>query len=102
MSRVPLLLTPEDRRRDMGFWLSYIENQAPELAAFGSERVQAGPSYLATTGANGFTRAHEVNWKLQAGHLSSHMFTTSPKGADLRRDPRFVLHRTVDDVHRRG
>jgi hypothetical protein len=43
-----------------------------------------------------------VNPKVYGGHLSVYMFPTSPKGADLRRDPRFALHAAVDDVHGGG
>lgn len=76
--------------------------EAPELAEFGSQRLQAGPSYLATTRASGFPRVHPVNPDVHGGHLSLYMFPTSPKGADLRRDPRFALHAMVDDVQGGG
>jgi hypothetical protein len=79
-----------------------FEHDAPELAAFGRERLQAGASYLATTRADGSPRVHPVNPKVHGGHLSVYMFPNSPKVADLRRDPRFALHASVEDVHGGG
>jgi hypothetical protein len=75
---------------------------ALELAEFGSQRPLARPSYLATTRADGFPRVHPVNANVHGGHLSLYMFSTSPKVADLQRDPRFALHATVNDVHGGG
>jgi hypothetical protein len=79
-----------------------FEDDAPELAAFGRKRLQAGASYLATTRADGSPRVHPINPKVRGGHLSVYMFPTSPKAADLRRDRRFALHASVEDVHGGG
>lgn len=75
-----------------------FELEVPELAAFGRRRLDAGPAYLATTRTGGSPRVHPINPKVHRGHLALYMFPTSPKGADLRRDPRYALHATVDDV----
>ena len=80
----------------------WFEDDAPELAAFGRKRFQAGASYLATTRADGSPRVHPINPKVRGEHLSVYMFTNSPKAADLRRDPRFALHASVEDVHGGG
>jgi hypothetical protein len=82
-------------------WRDFAE-AADELAACGRQRLEAGPSYLATTRASGFPRVHPVNSKVHAGHLALYTFPTSPKRADLRRDPRFALHASVEDVHGGG
>jgi len=88
-------------RTDAVTWGGF-EEDAPELAAFGRERLLAGASYLATTRADGSPRVHPVNPKVRGAHLSLYMFPTSPKAADLRRDPRFALHTSVEDVHGGG
>lgn len=41
----------------------------PELAAFGHERIGAGPSYLATVDANGLPRVHPVTPFVADGRL---------------------------------
>ena len=79
-----------------------FEDDAPELAAFGHKRLQAGASYLATTRTDGSPRVHPVNPKVRGSHLSVYMFPDSPKAADLRRDPRFALHASVEDVYGGG
>jgi len=79
-----------------------FEDDAPELAAYGRKRLQAGASYLATTRADGSPRVHPINPGVHGKHLSVYMFPTSPKSADLRRDPRFALHASVEDVHGGG
>src|ERR1700740_1653556 len=80
----------------------WFEDDAPELAAYGRERFQAGASYLATTRADGSPRVHPINPKVRGEHLSVYMLPNSPKAADLRRDPRFALHASVEDVHGGG
>lgn len=82
-------------------WQTFAD-EAPELSTFGSQRLRAGPSYLATTRSNGFPRVHPVNPQVHGGHLGIYMFPTSPKAADLRRDGRFALHTSVNDVHGGG
>ena len=47
-----------------------FEDDAPELAAFGRKRLQAGASYLATTRADGSPRVHPINPKVRGGQLS--------------------------------
>jgi Pyridoxamine 5'-phosphate oxidase len=75
-----------------------FEVAASTLAAFGTERLAVGASYLATVRSDGSPRVHPVNPKVTAGHLVLYMFPNSPKAGDLGRDPRFALHAAVDDV----
>lgn len=79
-----------------------FESEAPELAAFGRQRLDVGPAYLATIRLDGSPRLHPVNPKVHGEHLALYMFPSSPKGADLRHDGRFALHTTVDDVAGHG
>jgi hypothetical protein len=47
-----------------------FEDDAPELAALGRERLQAGASHLATTRADGCPGVHLINPKVHGGHLT--------------------------------
>jgi hypothetical protein len=64
----------------------------PELAAFGAERFQDGPAFLATVRADGSPRVHPVTPILAEGHLLLFMEPTSPKGHDLQRGSGYALH----------
>ncbi|TDD50300.1 pyridoxamine 5'-phosphate oxidase family protein [Saccharopolyspora elongata] len=79
-----------------------FEAAAPELGDFGRQRLQAGPCNLGTVRRDGSARVHPVSPKVVRGNLVLYMYPTSPKGADLARDPRFALHATVDDDHGTG
>lgn len=81
---------------------SVFEDSAPDLAAFGRKRLESGPSYLATTRADGSPRVHPVSALIRGGLLGLYMFPTSPKGRDLRRDDRYALHSTVLDTSGTG
>jgi hypothetical protein len=80
----------------MATWAEFAE-QAPELAAFGAERLAARVAYLATTRADGSPRVHPVTPILGHGRLFLFMEPTSPKGHDLRRDGRYALHSLITD-----
>lgn len=65
---------------------------APELAAFGAERLHDQVAYLATLKPGGSPRLHPVRPVVTDGHLFVFVETTSPKvrmvhlhGADCRR-----------------
>ena len=86
-----------------------FEEAAPALAA-GAERLwpgavalsrgepppEAGPcfsvAYLATVRADGAPRLHPFCPILAASRLCAAIPASSPKGRDLRRDPRCVIH----------
>lgn len=70
---------------------------APELAAFGRSRIEDRIAYLATSRADGSPRVHPVSPFIARGRLFIYMEPTSPKGRDLRRDPRYALHCSVED-----
>jgi hypothetical protein len=75
----------------------HLEDQQPELAAFGRERLHRRVSYLATVRQDGSPRVHPVTPLIADGHLFVFMEPTSPKGHDLRRDGRYALHSSVAD-----
>jgi len=75
-----------------------LEEQQPELAAFGAERLNDKVAYLATVRKDGSPRVHPVTPIIGQGHLFVFMEPTSPKGHDLRRDPRFAMHAGVTDT----
>lgn len=77
-------------------WAEF-EGAAPELAAFGRDRLAGRVSYLATVRADGGPRVHPVTPQVGGGRLYVYMEPTSPKGHDLHRDPRFALHGGVED-----
>src|SRR2546426_12673602 len=75
---------------------------APELAAFGEERFRAAEvAYLATVRADGSPGVHPFTPILCDGRLFAFMVPTSPKGHDLRRDPRDSIHSLGTDQHGR-
>jgi hypothetical protein len=73
-------------------------SQAPALAAFGRARLESGVACLATIRPDGSPRLHPVTPLISAGGLFVYMEPTSPKGQDLRRDPRYALHCAVEDI----
>jgi hypothetical protein len=75
----------------------YLEDQRPELAAFGAERLHGNVAYLATVRKDGSPRVHPITPIIGQGHLFLFMEPTSPKGHDLRRDQRYALHCSVSD-----
>src|SRR3982751_3616560 len=77
-------------------WKS-LEDQQPELAAFGAERLNGKVAYLATIRKDGSPRVHPVTPIIGQGHLFVFMEPTSPKGHDLQRDGRYALHCSVSD-----
>jgi nitroimidazol reductase NimA-like FMN-containing flavoprotein (pyridoxamine 5'-phosphate oxidase superfamily) len=71
---------------------------AAELAAFGEGRFrEAEVAYLATVRVDGSPRVHPVTPVLCDGRLYLFMEPTSPKGHDLRREPRYAMHSLVTD-----
>ncbi|MGZ4130541.1 MAG: pyridoxamine 5'-phosphate oxidase family protein [Actinomycetota bacterium] len=78
-------------------WDSF-ETLAPELAVFGRERIDRRVSFLATIRDDGGPRVHPVTPWIADGHLYVRMYETSPKVADLERDPRFALHSMMDNA----
>lgn len=91
-------------------WRAF-EEEAGSLASFGRDRIDRRVSFLATVRADGGPRVHPVTPWLADGRLFVRMYPTSPKAADLDREPRFALHSMMDNddgiggefvVHGRG
>lgn len=85
----------------MATWGEF-EAQAPDLAAFGADRLKLRPAYLATVGEGGLPRVHPVTPIIGSGRLFVFMEPTSPKGRDLRQRPRYALHNGVPDMSGSG
>jgi len=67
------------------------------LSDFGKERLEHRISYLATIRPDGSPRVHPVSPFIVFGRLFLYMEPTSPKSSDLRRDPRFSIHCSIED-----
>ncbi len=72
-----------------------IAEAAPELAAFGAERLHDQVAYLATLRSDGSPRLSPVRPIVTADRLFLFMDGTSPKVRDLERDGRCALHGTA-------
>ena len=75
-----------------------FEDQQPELAAFGAERLNGRVAYLATVRKDGSPRVHPMTPIIGQGHLFVFMEPTSPKGHDLQHDGRYAIHCSVSDT----
>ncbi len=75
-----------------------LEEQHPELAAFGEQRLNGKVAYLATVRQDGAPRVHPMTPIIGEGHLFVFMEPTSPKGHDLQRDGRYAIHCGVTDT----
>ena len=84
----------DGKERGLATWAEF-EAAAPQLASKGRALLyQYGPplGYLATVRADGGPRVHPFCPIVAAGGLWAYILRNSPKGADLRHDPRFALH----------
>lgn len=72
-----------------------LETTEPDLAAFGKKYLHDQVAYLATIRKDGSPRLHPVRPVIGDGRLFIFMEPSSPKGHDLRRDGRYVLHCTA-------
>ena len=78
----------------MATWADF-QRAAPQLAIKGRALLyQYGPplGYLASVRPDGGPRVHPFCPIIAEGGLWAYILRHSPKGADLRRDPRFALH----------
>ena len=85
------------RSREMMSWKT-LEDQQPDLAAFGKARLHNNVAYLATIRKDGSPRVHPFTPIIGEGHFFAFMEPTSPKGHDLRHDGRFAVHCSVSDT----
>ena len=78
-------------------WYEF-EEQAPELAAFGRERLErTGLVMVGTLRKDGWPRISAVEPLISEGQLYLGMMWHSRKALDLLRDPRCTLHNTITD-----
>lgn len=75
-----------------------LEDQQPDLAAFGKARLHNNVAYLATIRKDGSPRVHPFTPIIGEGHFFAFMEPTSPKGHDLRRAGQFAVHCSVSDT----
>jgi len=75
-----------------------LEEQEPNLAVFGAERLNGQVAYLATIRKDGSPRVHPMTPIVGEGHLFVFMESTSPKGHDLQRDGHYAIHCSVTDT----
>ena len=80
----------------MTTWQAF-ETDAKELASFGRERIDRRVSFMGTVRDDGGPRVHPVTPWIVDGRLYVRMYVTSPKVADLERNPRFALHSMMDN-----
>lgn len=71
----------------------------PEMAEFGSKRLEYCVMYLATVRKDGYPRLHPFTPFVASGHLFAFMEPTSPKGLDLQRNGLYTIHSLVTDMH---
>ncbi len=79
----------------LGIWQD-LELGAPEIARLGMDRINtARVALLGTLRSDASPRISPVEPYFVAGQLLVGAMTWSKKAADLRRDPRYVLHSAV-------
>lgn len=85
---------------DVAGWPSWKQfaSVAPDLAAFGRERLVATIAYLGTVRDMALPRVHPVQPIISEERLLLFMYPSSPKARDLGRDGRYALHSTVVDA----
>lgn len=69
----------------------------PNMAQFGADRFSMGVAYLATIRPDGAPRVYPVSPIIGEDQLLMFMKNTSPKGNDIKRDGRYMLHCAVTD-----
>ena len=80
--------------------LARVQEQRPELAALGEQRLRSsGLVLLGSLRKNGWPRISPVEPLIAHGHLYLGMMWRSRKALDLLRDPRCTVHSTVSDRH---
>ena len=81
----------------MATWKQF-KAEAPTLAEGMQARFEVKKvAYIATIRKDGSPRVHPVTPLVVDGHLFLYMYPNSPKGKDLQRDGRYMIHTAVDD-----
>lgn len=84
----------------MGVIWRDLDAAAPDLARLGRERLEAtGVALVGTVRKDGSPRISPIEPYLVGDHLLLGMLSGSRKAADLRRDPRCVVHSSVSDIN---
>jgi hypothetical protein len=78
----------------MSTWAEFA-NAAPDLAAFGLERMKGRIVYQATLRLDGSPRVHPVSPWIAAGLLCVSFRARSPKLNEVARDARYALHSSL-------
>ena len=73
-----------------------FETHAPQIASMGEKKLDRKVAYLATLKQDGSPRLHPVTPFIGNGMLFIFTEPSSPKIKDLRRDPRYALHASVE------
>jgi len=73
-----------------------FEEDSPQLASLGYERLNRKIAYLAILKKDGSPRLHPVTPFIENGMLFMFTEPSSPKIRDLRRDGRYALHCSVN------
>ncbi len=74
-----------------------LEQAAPELAAFGKDRLDGKVAYLATVRKSGQPRAHPVTPIIGEDRCFIFVEPSSPKARDLQANGHFCLHCAMND-----
>lgn len=80
----------------MPTWAEF-ERAAPELAAFGRERLDGQVCFHATLRVDGSPRVHPVEPWIATGLLLERFRARSPKVDEVARDGRYALHSPMDN-----
>ncbi len=81
----------------MGMTWEAFEAAAPELAAFGRDRIGGAVVFHATLRRDGAPRVHPVSPWFGGGQLAICCRAGSPKVAEIARDGRYALHTPMDN-----
>ena len=73
-----------------------FEEQSPEMASLGIEKLNRRVAYLAILKKDGSPRLHPITPFIGNGMLFMFTEPSSPKIRDLRHDGRYALHCSVD------
>src|SRR5436309_6784135 len=75
----------------MASWGEFAD-AAPDLAEFGSKLLRHGIAYIATVRPDGGPRVHPFTPLIAEGRFLAAIPLRTPKGRDLLRDPRYMIH----------
>jgi hypothetical protein len=74
-----------------------FEDAAPDVAQYGLKLLRRPIAYLATVRPDGGPRLHPFTPLIAEGRLLAAIPLRTPKGRDLLRDPRYMIHAMPGD-----